>query len=111
MSGGASLLSCECTTGLRPVEHVLLQPKAARNAHREVPQNDVVHVADDQLEGPGSINDVSILHCLHQRQVSLALPRCLFKGDLLFARLEYPGRGIKKDDQIRLRNEAPYQTE
>jgi hypothetical protein len=52
----------------------LRQPKATRDARREVPQNDVVHVADDQLEGPGSINDVSILHCLHQRQVSLALP-------------------------------------
>src|SRR5438309_10040821 len=37
-----------------------------RAAHREVPQNDVVHVADDVLQWPGSINDVFIPHYLHQ---------------------------------------------
>src|SRR5258706_16426448 len=52
---------------------------AARDARREVPQNDVVHVVDDMLQRLGGINDVSVLHTGYKREVSPALSGGLFK--------------------------------
>jgi hypothetical protein len=63
------------TIGLH-AEHPLMSRTAQSGTpkRRESPQNEVIHITDDVLQWPSSINHVSILDSLHRRQVSLALP-------------------------------------
>ena len=90
---------------------VPLEAKATGDAHREVSQNELVHVADDLFQRPCRINDVAVCHRLHQRSVGLTLPCRFLEWDFLFPCLQHLGWSVEKDDQIRSGDKPPNQAQ